>query len=389
MTETAFGMAATERDDEALARPFRSRSAILNYGFTGDETDLQSCTASIRRGSKSFHIASLILPRQTRRAAHALYAFCRHSDDIIDDTGRRPDALKRLRQRLDRIYEGRPSDHACDRAFARLVHDHRIPKGIPAALLDGFAMDVEDRHYRTIEEVKDYAAGVAATVGLMMSLVMGAKDSWTLARAADLGLAMQLTNIARDVGEDARNGRLYLPLEWLDEVGLHADAFLRAPCFSRQLAEVIKRLLAEADRHYALAHAGIEHLPVDCRHAIRTAALTYQDIGRTIVANGYDTVSYRARTTLSRKLILMMRAARPIALAAPDTNASTIDASVARLVAMAADAAAPSQGGQRSSPNASARVERFTSIMIELQRRSREDRRLRRLERWERAGRLA
>jgi phytoene synthase len=379
-------------DERSLARPVQRRSAELNYGFSGDTTDLDACTASIRRGSKSFHIASLILPRKTRQAAHALYAFCRHSDDVIDDTARGPDALERLRHRLDLIYEGLPSDHACDRAFARIVHAHAIPKGIPLALLDGFAMDMENRHFRTIGEVKDYAAGVAATVGLMMSLVMGTGDAWTLARAADLGLAMQLTNIARDVGEDARNGRLYLPEDWLREAGIDPEAFRRSPRFSPEIATVVKRLLAEADHHYRLGHAGIESLPADCRHAIRTAALTYQDIGRSIAANGHDSLSRRARTTLPRKLALVLRATVPVAPVpafAQSARTEPADASVARLVAAAAEAFAEARARTAASATAGHGVDRFASIMLDLQARTRDDRRFRRLERWQKAARLA
>lgn len=401
MTDTTMpldsSMPAIPCEERSLARPFPRRSPGLNYGFTGAGTDLDSCTASIRRGSKSFHIASLLLPLRTRQAAHALYAFCRHSDDVIDDTARGPDDLDRLRHRLDLLYQGNPADHACDRAFARIVHDHAIPKGLPMALLDGFAMDTEDRHYRTIAQVKEYAAGVAATVGLMMSLVMGRGDPWTLARAADLGIAMQLTNIARDVGEDARNGRLYLPQEWLGDVGIDALAFRRAPRFTPALGLVVKRLLAEADHHYRLGHAGIENLPADCRHAIRTAALTYQEIGRRIGDNGYDSVSSRASTSLGRKLALVLRARVPVTLPpalAPSVQAAAADASVARMVDAAAEAfsraraqtAAPINTTQSSFLSG---MDRVTAIMIDLQARGRDDRLIRRRERWQKAARLA
>ncbi|MGV8938361.1 MAG: phytoene/squalene synthase family protein [Allorhizobium sp.] len=395
MTQAAitFGaiLPSARPDERSLAHPFVRRSAELNYGFTGAVTDLDACTASIRRGSKSFHIASLILPRKTRQAAHALYAFCRHSDDVIDDTARGPDALERLSHRLDLLYQGTPADHACDRAFARIVHEHAIPKGIPMALLDGFAMDMDDRHFRTIADVKDYAAGVAGTVGLMMALVMGSGDRWTLARAADLGLAMQLTNIARDVGEDARNGRLYLPETWMADAGIDIQAFRRAPRFSPGIATVVKRLLLEADHHYRLGHAGIEALPANCRHAIRTAALTYQDIGRSIAANGYDSVSSRACTTLARKLALVLRA--KVAVALPPALAQSAltepsDPCVAQLVDAAAEAFAESRMKSAALPAGGPGVERITSIMIQLQARSREDRRRHRLERWQKAARL-
>lgn len=291
-----------------LARPLIRRPILLNYGFSGEIEDEKACSAAIRRGSKSFHLASLLLPAQTRQAARALYAFCRHSDDLIDDPRSGMPALTRLRQRLDLIYDGDPAPFACDRAFSRVVHDHAIPKPVVAALLDGFAMDLEGRRHATIDDVKAYATCVASSVGLMMASVMGVCDRAALARAADLGIAMQLTNIARDVGEDARNGRLYLPLDWLGEQGIDAEAFLREPRFSPALGTVVERLLDEAARHYRLGHAGIRSLPKSCRHAIRTAALVYEAIGTSIAANGYDSVSKRATTGLGTKIGLMIRA---------------------------------------------------------------------------------
>lgn len=291
-----------------LARPLTRRPILLNYGFSGDVEDERACSAAIRRGSKSFHLASLLLPAQTRQAARALYAFCRHSDDLIDDPRSGMPALIRLRQRLDMIYIGEPAPFACDRAFARVVHEHAIPKPVVEALLDGFAMDLEGRRHQTIDDVKAYATCVASSVGLMMASVMGVSDRAALARAADLGIAMQLTNIARDVGEDARNGRLYLPLDWLEEQGIDAEAFLREPEFTPALGKVVERLLDEAARHYRLGHAGIRSLPKPCRHAIRTAALVYEAIGTSIAANGYDSVSNRATTGLGTKIGLMIRA---------------------------------------------------------------------------------
>ncbi len=291
-----------------LARPLIRRPILLNYGFSGEIEDEKACSAAIRRGSKSFHLASLLLPAQTRQAARALYAFCRHSDDLIDDPRSGMPALTRLRQRLDLIYDGDPAPFACDRAFSRVVHDHAIPKPVVEALLDGFAMDLEGRRHETIDDVKAYATCVASSVGLMMASVMGVRDRAALARAADLGIAMQLTNIARDVGEDARNGRLYLPLDWLGEQSIDAEAFLREPRFSPALGAVVERLLDEAARHYRLGHAGIRSLPKPCRHAIRTAALVYEAIGTSIAANGYDSVSKRATTGLGTKIGLMIRA---------------------------------------------------------------------------------
>ncbi|WP_377294815.1 phytoene/squalene synthase family protein [Rhizobium sp. SG2393] len=351
------------------------RPAALNYGFSGAGMDLDRCTASIRRGSKSFHIASLLLPRDTRQAAHALYAFCRHSDDAVDARGRRADVLERLRERLDRLYAGTPSDHACDRAFARLVETHGIPKAVPVALLDGFEMDMTERRYRTIAEVKDYAAGVASSVGIMMALVMQTNEPWALARAADLGLAMQLTNIARDVGEDLANGRLYLPEDWLTEAGVDIAALRAAPRFTPEIGGVVARLLREADQHYALAHAGIAALPADCRHAIRTAALTYREIGREIALAGHDSLTRRARTSLPRKLAIMLAARRPVALSEGFMAAARLappDPSVQSLVQAAAGHAVASS----SLPTAGeGGLDRFATLLLDLERRAHANRR--------------
>jgi 15-cis-phytoene synthase len=373
-----------------LARPLARRPVMLNYGFSGEAEDEKACSAAIRRGSKSFHLASLMLPSPTRQAARALYAFCRHSDDLIDAPRSGLPALERLRQRLDQIYAGDPAPFACDRAFARAVHDHAIPKPVVEALLDGFAMDLDGRRYQSLQELKTYATCVAASVGLMMAAVMGVSDRFALARAADLGLAMQLTNIARDVGEDARNGRLYLPLDWLMERGIDPDAFLRNPGFSSDLGDVIRELLQEADRHYRLGHAGIESLPPACRHAIRTAALVYEDIGAGIAANGFDSVSQRARTTLVRKLSLLVRARSAVhtrqglSQHTLHTPADPASANLVSLASLAAATVAPQE-----TERAEGATGRLASILLRLQAQARDERDLRRLAAREKAASLA
>ena len=375
-----------------LALAPQPRPASVNYGFNGDLADLRACSAAIRRGSKSFHLASLLLPVRVRQATHALYGFCRHSDDLVDDPRAGTDALARLHDRLEAIYAGSPAANPIDRAFARVVRDHAIPKSVPLALLGGFAMDMEGRRYDSIGEVKSYATGVAASVGIMMAMVMGAGDAPSLARAADLGIAMQLTNIARDVGEDARNGRLYLPRDWLTEAGIDADAFLRRPRFSPALAGVVRRLLEEADHHYRLGHAGIERLPPDCRLAIRTAALVYREIGVRIAAQGHDSVSRRAHTPLSRKLTLVLRARRADTPLSGRIDADLPpDPAAAPLVAEAADSFAflRTVGPEPSPLPAASAVERVTLIMMRLELSAREENRARRLASRRKAAALA
>jgi phytoene synthase len=140
----------------------------------------------------------------------------------------------------------------------------------------------------------------------MMAVLMGVSDPQVLARACDLGVAMQLTNIARDVGEDARAGRLYLPREWLREEGIDAEVFLREPRHSPALAAVVARLLAEAERLYQRADAGIACLPAGCRPAIYAARRLYAAIGHTLARRGHDSVSVRTVVPGSRKLLLLL-----------------------------------------------------------------------------------
>lgn len=272
--------------------------------------DHAACRAMLAGGSKTFLMASYFLPWRVRDPAIALYAFCRQADDAVDNADNLG-AIEALTARLDALYDGRPSDGPADRAFADAVAQFAIPKSIPLALIEGFLWDIEGRRYAGIADVEAYAARVAGTVGAMMSLLMGVKDPATLARACDLGVAMQLTNIARDVGEDARMGRIYLPLDWLREHDIDVETFLAAPAPSAALCGVVKRLLDRAEAFYASADIGIEALPSACRPSIRAARRLYAEIGRVVEANACDSVSQRAFVTSGRKLSLATRVFTP------------------------------------------------------------------------------
>jgi 15-cis-phytoene synthase len=275
--------------------------------------DRSACRAAIRTGSKSFFAAGRLLPADVREAAYGLYAFCRLSDDLVDEAAgpaERRAAVERLDARITLAYGGCPADSPADRAFSEVVRQHAIPEALPRALIEGFAWDAQSRRYPDLAALHAYAARVAGSVGAMMALIMGARTPDALARACDLGAAMQLTNIARDVGEDARMGRLYLPLDWMAEAGLDPDRFLSDPRPSPELAGVVARLLTEASLLYGQAEAGIAALPPRCRPAIRAAALIYAEIGAEVTGNGFDSVSRRARVRTSRKLRLIGRAFR-------------------------------------------------------------------------------
>lgn len=267
--------------------------------------DLAVCREVIRTGSRSFFAASLLLPRRVRDPAYALYAFCRFADDAVDIDDARQGAPARLRERLARIYDGRPHGAPPDRAFADVVARFAIPRELPEALIEGFEWDAQGRRYQDLSALKAYAARVAGTVGAMMALLMGARSPNLLARACDLGVAMQLTNIARDVGEDARAGRLYLPETWLLEAGIDPDAWLASPTYGPELASVVLRLLQAAQDLYERAAAGIAGLDTDCRPAIFGASFVYAEIGRELERSGLDSVTRRAVVSGWRKVGLL------------------------------------------------------------------------------------
>jgi phytoene synthase len=273
--------------------------------------DLAVCEASIRRHSRSFYAASRLLPKGVRDAAVATYAFCRAADDAVDDPGSTSAAQARhaaTRRRLDDIYRGKRADTASGRAFALVAAAAGIPREEPAALLDGMAQDLGSVRIGDEDALLLYCYRAAGVVGRMMSRIMGCGDPEALGRAVHLGIAMQLTNIARDVGEDARRDRVYLPSTWLEEAGGSAPDVLAAEA-SAPVRRVTHRVLALAERYYASGIAGIGLLPWRCRPAILSAALLYRAIGRQVAARDGDGVTGRARVGTPRKVALIATAA--------------------------------------------------------------------------------
>ena len=214
-------------------------------------------------------------------------------------------SVRRMRARLDRIYAGRPAPEPVDRALADAVVDFAVPRVSLEALLEGLEWDVGGRSYESLDDLYAYCARVAGSVGAMMATLMGARTAAQVARACDLGVAMQLTNIARDVGEDARAGRLYLPRAWLRESGVDPAAWLAQPVYRPEIGQVVARLLACADGLYRRADAGIATLDPAFRPAIFAARHLYAEIGTRLSAQGLDSVSTRTRVPVWRKVQLL------------------------------------------------------------------------------------
>ena len=327
--------------------------------------DLAHCRAAIRAGSLSFHAASRLMPARLRDPALVLYAFCRQADDAVDEGRDKIGAVLHLRDRLDACYAGRPANRPEDRAFADVIDSHALPRALPEALLEGLAWDAQGRNYASLSDLRSYSARVASAVGAMMTVLMGVRDANALARACDLGVAMQLTNIARDVGEDARAGRLYLPLDWLDAAGVDPEAFLHDPVASPAIRSMTARLLAEADRLYRRSEAGICALPLAARPGIWAARLVYDGIGGAVRRNGHDSVTQRARTGAARKALWLSQAAALSAAGSVWPRSAVIYAPPLAECAFLVEA------GARATPGPG-RAEAFLAVFADLAARDRD-----------------
>ncbi len=259
----------------------------------------------IRRQSKSFALAARLLPPQARRRAEALYAWCRAADDRIDDAVDQAEAeaaLVELRVEVADVYAGRPVTTPAADALRRAVAACGIPREYPLELLAGFEMDVRGTRYETAAALLLYCHRVAGVVGWMMCHALGVTDDAAVAHAGHLGIAMQLTNIARDVAEDWSRGRLYLPAEWLSQVPVNGE-----PLHDAVAAPAVRRCLALADRYYRSGEEGLRFLSPRSRLAICTAAGVYRAIGGEVAARGYAPSAGRAVVSPQRKLVVLTR----------------------------------------------------------------------------------
>lgn len=251
---------------------------------------------AIQKGSKSFAAAAALFDAPTRADAEMLYAWCRHCDDVIDGQtlghGMSPVAdgparLEALYAQTRAAMAGETPTDPVFAAFQTVALRRGIPERYALDMIDGFAMDVAGRRYRTLDDLLDYCWGVAGVVGTMMALVMGVRpdDLPTLRRAQDLGLGFQLTNIARDIVEDARNGRVYVPGDWLAELSVPEDAVADS-AHRTAVAALAKRLVDAAEPYYASARWGLRDLPVRSAWAIAAARGVYRQIGLDVVKAG-------------------------------------------------------------------------------------------------------
>jgi phytoene synthase len=268
---------------------------------------------TIAEGSKSFATASKLFRPAMRRDVLLLYAWCRHCDDLTDgqDLGRNqtgtasPEAVERLKQDSLNACFGQPNDQLPYRALAEVAQRHDLPEAIVLDHITGFERDVTGWQPQTTDDLLEYCYYVAGAVGILMARIMGVRDVPTLRRASDLGLAFQLTNIARDIVEDARAGRCYLPLDWREASALKTDD-LFDPARARDVHPLATRLVELAEPYYASARIGERALPARAAWAIATARGVYRDIGLQVCRKGPTGLATRAYTGKGRKIWRVM-----------------------------------------------------------------------------------
>jgi phytoene synthase len=262
------------------------------------------CRDLTRTASKTFYLASNFLPPEKRRAVWAVYAFCRTADDIIDRTapaGERLSAIAELEEKLLAASRGYAREPIFV-AYADAARRFDIPVGPALDLLRGTRTDVTIRRYESYDELLEYCYLVASTVGLLVSPILGYSNAEALGYAVTLGRAMQLTNILRDVGEDALMGRIYLPAEDMRRFG-YTEASLFAGRIDDAFVGLMEFQIARVRALYAAAEPGIAMLSADSRYTVRLAYTLYGRILNEIESNGYDVFTRRAYVPLRAKLV--------------------------------------------------------------------------------------
>ena len=249
---------------------------------------------------KTYYFSTLFFPPEVRRSVHALYGFVRYPDEIVDNPppGTNPAAaLGQYRADTREALRTGCSDLPVLNAFADMAQRHQMPPEYPMAFLDAMAMDLTRTRYDTFDDLKTYTYGSASVVGLMMCHVVGISDPCALAPAHDLGLAMQLTNFWRDIGEDWKaRGRIYLPLEDRERFG-YTEEMLAQSVVNDEFVALLRFEIARARDFYAASDLGIPYITPECQLPVRLARVLYSRILDKIEANNYDVFTRRARTS--------------------------------------------------------------------------------------------
>ncbi len=305
-----------------LVRPLYERSSfhrsvIEELPDTRLQTAYTHCRCITRDYAKTFYMATRFLPNEKQRSIFAIYTLCRYVDNLVDDhqdllqnqesnTYTPLEKLDSFKETLAEAYEGRQMDDPVLTAITDSLLSSGIPLRYPLELISGVEMDLVKNRYQTFEEVYDYSYKVASVVGLMTSEVFGYKESKALSHAVDLGIAMQLTNILRDVGEDLNRDRIYLAKDELEKFDLtEADLFQHN--LSEKFIAFMKFQIERTQEYYESAKQGVNMLSRDSRLPVWLALENYSRILTKIEQNGYDVFSQRAHLTSAEKFSILPR----------------------------------------------------------------------------------
>ncbi len=272
-------------------------------------SSFNECRLYTRHYAKSFYFASFLLPREKRNAAYAIYAFCRYADNIVDMAihHSREDVERKINSlliSLDSAYSDTISNDGCFSAFADTVRKYDIPKFYFKEMIEGVSMDIDTKRYETFAELERYCYKVASVVGLIMSEVFGYANNLALTHAIELGKAMQLTNILRDVYDDYKMGRIYIPQDELESFGYSEDD-IGNKTINRNFIRLVKYQINRAREFYSLAEKGIPYLTDDgSRTTVVLMQKIYSGILNKIEQNNYDIYSRRVFVSRAEKLAI-------------------------------------------------------------------------------------
>mmetsp|Transcript_43970 Transcript_43970/g.71536 ORF Transcript_43970/g.71536 Transcript_43970/m.71536 type:complete len:429 (-) Transcript_43970:599-1885(-) len=280
----------------------RRQRDLLDFAY-------RRCREITSRYAKTFYLGTLLMPDEKRKAIWAIYVWCRRTDELVDGPralrSNLPVVLAEWERRLEQCFEGRPTD-LYDLALLDTLQ--RYPQDIQPYrdMIGGMIMDLNQNRYETFEDLKVYCYRVAGTVGLMSTAVMGTNEPTTdvSEEAIALGIANQLTNILRDVGEDARRGRIYLPLEDLRAFNYSEEDLMRGIVDDRWVA-LMQFQIARARKYFAEAESGIQRLHLDARYPVWASLMLYRQILDVIERNGYEVFRKRAYVPRLQKFLTL------------------------------------------------------------------------------------
>jgi phytoene synthase len=260
--------------------------------------------------AKSFYFSAQIFPREQRWATYAVYGFCRYADNIVDAPRERtPEEIyaevDALRRELEICYRTGESEHPIMRPFAVVAQRYGIPIAYPLDLLKGVTMDMEHSRYATFDDLYVFCYRVASVVGLMMTCVLGTSNDAAFEYAEKMGVAMQLTNILRDVQEDNRMGRIYLPREDMERFGVSEQDIQLERC-TEAVRALIKFQVERAQYYYHAAEPGIAMLDRSSQFAIYAASKIYSGILRKIEERDYNPFLGRVFVPQSQKTRILL-----------------------------------------------------------------------------------